>query len=496
MLEIRGEGGLRKSRGTWQATFSVLDTESGERTTVTRMTGVPCSDAGNRGARLARERRAELRAELADELRGRSSLSDYRRPDTVPDPVLAEALTDYIDYKYRKGDINKNTAAVYRRFTKRLRADLGGVHVHSLTSRDVVGWAQRSLAEGHGKTALDRALVVLKCYYRELMALEPEGSSFRNPMDRVSFHMAHRTTPNSLTRESIAVLSRAIEADARSRTLRAAALALHTGMRVGEVCARTWGDIDQKSRIIRIATSATRYAGESGVFIKDTKSHRPRLAPIDDTLLSLLGTWLESDFELVHGRPPRGQRELRRFRDSLSAQSIITAPGTGFWAPNAASCAFTKLAARLGLKGTERKLRFHSLRHTYATQWVAAGGDVRTLSSVMGHADASMTLNVYASVDERAMARGASLADAALSAVEEADPEPVPALSDGPGEESAAAPGTGVPPAPEGVAAQVARLTELMGVDAAALTELALREFISRLGACIEAPREAAEPRG
>ena len=61
-----------------------------------------------------------------------------------------------------------------------------------------------------------------------------------------------------------------------------------------------------------------------------------------------------------------------------------------------------------------RKPTLHDLRHTFATQCVAAGMDVKTLQSILGHSSAAMTLDIYASPDASAKAAASSIIDAAI----------------------------------------------------------------------------------
>lgn len=68
--------------------------------------------------------------------------------------------------------------------------------------------------------------------------------------------------------------------------------------------------------------------------------------------------------------------------------------------PNNLSKAWKTTAESLGVRGTRaQSVRFHDLRHTFATVAIAEGVDVKTVSSMMGHANAAMTLNIYASSD-------------------------------------------------------------------------------------------------
>ena len=64
---------------------------------------------------------------------------------------------------------------------------------------------------------------------------------------------------------------------------------------------------------------------------------------------------------------------------------------------------WSALAKSLGLKGRDGKPpAFHDLRHTFATAAIAAGTDIKSVSSILGHANAAMTLNIYAAADAQA----------------------------------------------------------------------------------------------
>ena len=82
------------------------------------------------------------------------------------------------------------------------------------------------------------------------------------------------------------------------------------------------------------------------------------------------------------------------------------------WRPGYATLAFGRLRDELGLEG----VRLHDLRHFNATNLLANGTDIRTVSGRLGHADASTTLNIYAHFVERADQEAASLVGSLLDA--------------------------------------------------------------------------------
>lgn len=73
---------------------------------------------------------------------------------------------------------------------------------------------------------------------------------------------------------------------------------------------------------------------------------------------------------------------------------------------------FCDLCSIEGIAG--RKPTLHDLRHTFATRCIAAGMDVKTLQSLLGHASAAITLDVYASADVEAKAASATIIDLAI----------------------------------------------------------------------------------
>ena len=68
--------------------------------------------------------------------------------------------------------------------------------------------------------------------------------------------------------------------------------------------------------------------------------------------------------------------------------------------PSVVSREWGQLRDLLGITDANgNPLKFHDLRHTWATIAVQSGADIKSVSAIMGHADASMTLNTYASSD-------------------------------------------------------------------------------------------------
>lgn len=139
-------------------------------------------------------------------------------------------------------------------------------------------------------------------------------------------------------------------------------LAVGTGMRLDELIHLQWADLDLDRRLIAV------HRGRHGT----TKSGKARYIPILDTLLPFL-----RELSLKRG----GAKLVFPGEDGKPRSK----PGVRF--------PFKQAAKRAGLP---EALRFHDLRHTFASHWVLDGGDIFRLSKILGHSNVMITQKVYA----------------------------------------------------------------------------------------------------
>ena len=94
---------------------------------------------------------------------------------------------------------------------------------------------------------------------------------------------------------------------------------------------------------------------------------------------------------------PRSTAEiLRRRKENAITQWIFPDPVRPEL-PLSPNCAYTHMKAILQKAGLP-DIRFHDLRHTFATHAIASGVDAKTLSGILGHTNASFTLDTYTHV--------------------------------------------------------------------------------------------------
>lgn len=148
-----------------------------------------------------------------------------------------------------------------------------------------------------------------------------------------------------------------------------------TGSRLGEVLGLKWRSVDLDHGTATIDHQADRHGGY--VELKTKRSRRT----------------IELPSELVASLRAR---KLAAEYSGPDAYVFSTSRGTPFEHRNVSGRALARAIKRAGLDADPERLpTFHSLRHSFASAWIASGGDVVELSAHLGHADPAITLRVY-----------------------------------------------------------------------------------------------------
>jgi integrase len=155
-------------------------------------------------------------------------------------------------------------------------------------------------------------------------------------------------------------------------------LCFYTGIRLGELCALKWKDIDMETGTLTIKRTVSRVRNfeeeeeeKTVLFVGSPKSRKSlRKIPLPGFLLNMLkegSTQSAEDYYILS----RSQKpyDPRRFQ---------------------------KLYKRILKKAAVTDRKFHAIRHTFATRALELGVDIKTISELLGHSSVSITLNVYA----------------------------------------------------------------------------------------------------
>lgn len=281
--------------------------------------------------------------------------------DADPERTFRQATDDWLESLESRGS---RSADVYR---KRLEIyvwrEFGGARLADITKPMVMSWRDR-LARKFAPATVNGNLTCLSSafsYFVDRQWVE------RNPCSRVRAVEDPQQSYNWIrTREEITKLLAACAGPLREMV----ALALATGLRLDELLHLEWSDVDLAKRLVTV------HRGRQGT----VKSGRIRHVPILDSVLEMLREMAlrRGGAKLVFPSP---SRKTSGSRGATVLVGVRTKPGVR---------EIYKLA--LERAGLDTSLRWHDLRHTFASHWMMDGGDIFKLSRILGHATVAMTM--------------------------------------------------------------------------------------------------------
>lgn len=278
-------------------------------------------------------------------------------------------------------DLSPKTSYGYRRLVERHVAPaLGTVKLSKLTPARIDAFYGRLRSDLSPKTIRNvHALLHRACAQGVRWGWITTNPAANASPPRLVKPEIHPPTPA----EVAALLRRALEVDPDFGTC--LWLAATTGARRGELAALQWRDVKLDTSELLIERALIAVDGE--LIVKDTKTHQERRIALGARTVELLETHRDRALE----RATAGGVELGPML------WLFPSPAGSPWHPDTISARYRRLATDAGIS-----TRLHDLRHFVATQSLAGGAAVRTVSGRLGHRNPATTHNVYSHFIEAA----------------------------------------------------------------------------------------------
>ena len=344
----RGESVFRRKDGRWEARYPLGKNTANGKTKYRSVYGNTYSEAKER--RMQAMQKAYL-----------SNKNGY----------FIEVVRLWLDKK--EPDIKEQTYRKYRQcIDTHIIPYFGAVKCSAITQAVVDEFLKQKRFSGRldGKGGLAQSTIrgiciilqsILQFAYQKKMGIQ-EMIQIKKP--KLEKKNASVLRPNEQKKLESALLEEPTD------TNLAVYLALHTGMRIGEICALRWADIDFVEQMLYVRSTVIRNKSGQSAIAPPKSEMSQRSIPITKQLTHLLAA------------------ERRRG----SSEFVFTSPQRGsFLNPRTLQYRFQSLLTRLGIA----RISFHALRHTFATRWIECGMDVKSLSEVLGHAGVQITLEIY-----------------------------------------------------------------------------------------------------
>lgn len=294
-----------------------------------------------------------------------------------------------------KEDISINTYNNYRSYiTMHILPCLGDMKLNELTAPVIKQYIKDKLTNGRIRIRgenLGLSVKTVKEHYvlmkKALNKAVEDGEMLFNPCVGVTFPKDIKPEVKPLEQEEQEILESHIQPQFKANSLLTVMIALYAGLRNGEVCALQLKDIDLKNHLIHVTKTLYRTRTESGhteVRIGATKNKRNRYVPITKELEELLTVYLETMPEEMRNDPEQFLFVNTKGKP-LEPKSLLYH--------------FRKLLKLCGLTN----IRFHDLRHTFATRCLECGIELKIVSKMLGHSSIQITADLYTHVTNKTM---------------------------------------------------------------------------------------------
>lgn len=368
-MPARPEGVYADGRGGWYFKVTLgRDPLTGRRDQITRRGFRTATEAG----RARREVVAKAAAGLIKPTPGGLTVDE-----------LLDLYLDGIDADQRLSAKTRHDYRVYAQTY--VRRFIGAMKVRDITPEVILRW-QRQLTKGGGtKNAKPLAPNTIR------LARAPLAGAFKlavttgivavSPLTNTPQPKARRSIPRHWTPEQAREFLALMDGD---RTYALWAFLLGSGLRIGELVALRWPNVDLEARVARVVEFST-YVGYD-VIASDGKSREAvRTIDLDDGLVRVLRSQKAAQ---------AAERLAARSGSYEEGDYVFTKPGGGPYHPQYLSRSLGVLTAELGLP----RLTAHGLRHTCATLMLANGVPPKVAAERLGHADATLFTNLYSHV--------------------------------------------------------------------------------------------------
>lgn len=372
-----GDGSIRKRKdGRWEGRYVVgRDPDTGKMVTKNVL--------------------GKTQAEVKEKLR--KAIDDSRQLDYTKEGkyTVGQWLDEWFD-AYAKVKVRASSHQTYKGYIENhIKPNIGDIPIEKLTSLRLQKFYRKLLTEGRvpriesenqpkglsAKTVRNIHQVISSAMS---MAVKHK-LILSNPAEGCELPKVEHREMRTIPAEQLGAFLREAK---ESGVYELYYLDLATGLRRGELLGLKWDDIDLDQGVIHVRRQVYRIDGEIREVPLKTK-HSYRNISISKDAVELL-------------------REMKTRRVS---EYVFPSPSGGPISPDSVLNMLHRVLKRAGLPA----VRFHDLRHTFATLALQNGVDIKTVSGMLGHFSAGFTLDTYAHVTTAAQKEAANTMGSVLN---------------------------------------------------------------------------------
>lgn len=282
-------------------------------------------------------------------------------------------------FAYKKLLVKESTLSTYYSDWEAIKGYWADQVIEDVRSRHIQAYVNKLLEDKKLsiKTVKDRVIFIKQIIRYVQVTYELPCFSYNLVYPTVNLVAKEEGKKNYDINEQKIIINKALETPTYRNI--GIVIALTTGLRIGELCALQFSDVDFERHSIYVRKTIQRImvaGGKSKIIISNPKTKTSiREVPI----LPIIEKWLKNASKIC--------RE----------DYYLLSGGEKYIEPRTYRNYFNLFISDHGLS----KIKFHGLRHSYASRLVTSNTDIRTVSELLGHSNVSTTLNIYSHSNDK-----------------------------------------------------------------------------------------------
>ena len=331
------------------------------------------------------------------------------------------SYSDFLDYwikNYVEVNLRPNTIALYKIAVTNIKQQLGIYKIKSITPNILQDYINSLFSSGTKKDYLKKIVSILNLTFK--YAVFPCQYIKENPAQYISFPKYEKDDTKKIHTISIEEFNTILERFPENSDYHMPlVIGFYTGMRIGEILALTWNDVNFENKTISVNKALILNEDNKQWYLGPTKTFASnRIISIGDTLLSALQKFKEKQninhlkyneyYKLIYTKEEFvHNKKMQRICDlyanipheNLTLQNMVCCRKNG----ELLTTNKMKYVSKIIKYELNIDFRFHCLRHTHATLLIENGANIKDVQTRLGHSNIQTTLDTYTHSTQNSM---------------------------------------------------------------------------------------------
>lgn len=329
----------------------------------------------------------KTQSEVKKKLKDREQVNSSSKPSQV---TVEEWVREYLE-KFKKNELKATTYSTYHVFYRKhiKNSNLGKMKLDKVTGGIVQKYYNDKIEDGYASKTIRHLHTILNGAFKKGVQLHMIKE---NPLTYVNMPKKEKYQAHVISKEEVEKIVKEAKDDILYPIV---VTTMYTGMRKGEVFGLTWDNVDFKNKTISVTQSLCKFQkepDEAGV----RKTEYKIMAPKNKTSIRTI-PMVQPVYDALMIQIDRQKHDKEIYKEIYRDEGFVFAdPDGGYFKQTTFMTKYHRFLKDYGIKD----IRFHDLRHTFATLLLEAEVPMKVVQELLGHSTITTTMDIYTHISE------------------------------------------------------------------------------------------------